>query len=149
MRRPGASYDIRVVGETRRPLRDLYHGLMGLSWPATIAVIVSAFVLANAAFALAYSVVGGVAHLAPGSFFDAFFFSVQTMGTIGYGAMYPESFGANLLVVAEAIVGLTSLAMATGLVFAKFSRPTARVMFTREAVYLSRQRRSHAHVPPR
>ena len=92
------------------------------------------FLFANAAFALAYTVVGGVAHLAPGSFSEAFFFSVQTMGTIGYGAMYPESFGANLLVVAETIVGLTLLALATGLVFAKFSRPTARVMFTREAV---------------
>jgi len=134
IRRPGASYDIRVVGERRRSLRDLYHGLLGLSWTATIAVIVGTFLVANAAFACAYSVVGGVAHLAPGSFSDAFFFSVQTMGTIGYGAMYPESFGANVLVVAEAIIGFTSLALATGLIFAKFSRPTARVIFTREAV---------------
>src|SRR5262249_19599499 len=53
---------------------------------------------------------------------------------IGYGAMYPESFAANLLVVAEAVVGFTLLALATGLLFAKFSRPTARVMFTRDAV---------------
>jgi inward rectifier potassium channel len=134
IRRTGASYDIRVIGEERRPLRDLYHRLIGLSWPSTIAAIAASFLVVNAAFAVAYSVVGGVAHLAPGSFSDAFFFSVQTMGTIGYGAMYPESFGANLLVVAETIVGLTLIALATGLVFAKFSRPTARVMFTREAV---------------
>lgn len=132
--RPGAGYDIRVVGESGPPLRDLYHGLMGLSWTATIAVIASSFLAANVVFALAYAAVGGVAHLRPGSFSDAFFFSVQTMGTIGYGAMHPESLGANLLVVAEAIVGFTLIALATGLIFAKFSRPTARVMFTREAV---------------
>ena len=134
IRRPGAGYEIRVIDDRRRSLRDLYHRLMGLSWPATFTVIACGFLAANAAFALAYCGVGGVAHLAPGSFSDAFFFSVQTMGTIGYGAMYPESFGANLLVVAESIVGCTFLALATGLVFAKFSRPTARVMFTRDAV---------------
>ena len=60
-----------------------------------------------------------------------FFFSVQTMGTIGYGAIYPESFAANCVVVAESIVGLIVTALSTGLVFAKFSRPTARVVFMR------------------
>jgi inward rectifier potassium channel len=134
VRRPGANYEIRVIGDRRRPLRDLYHGIMALSWPATIVFIAGGFLVANAVFALAYFVAGGVAHAVPGSFADSFFFSVQTMGTIGYGAMYPESFTANVLVVVETIVGLTLLALATGLVFAKFSHPTARVMFTREAV---------------
>jgi len=134
IRRPGASYEIRIIGDRQRPLRDLYHGLMALSWPATILLIAGGFLVVNAVFALAYFVAGGVAHALPGSFGDAFFFSVQTMGTIGYGAMYPESFTANVLVVLETIVGLTLLALATGLVFTKFSHPTARVMFTREAV---------------
>jgi len=134
IRRPGASYEIRVIDDRRRPLRDLYHGIMALSWPTTIVFIAVGFLVVNAIFALAYFVAGGVAHAAPDSFSDAFFFSVQTMGTIGYGAMYPESFTANVLVVFETIVGLTLLALATGLVFAKFSHPTARVMFTREAV---------------
>jgi len=134
IQRPGADYEIRVIGQTERPLRDLYYALMRLSWPVTIAAIGIGFLLANAVFALAYTEVGGVAHLQPGSFSEAFFFSVQTMGTIGYGAMYPESFGANVLVVGESMVGLTLVALATGLVFAKFSRPTARIVFTREAV---------------
>jgi inward rectifier potassium channel len=134
IRPTGAAYEIRIVGDRRRPLRDLYHALLRLSWPATIATIAGWFLLANAVFAAGYHTVGGVAHLSPDSFADAFFFSVQTMGTVGYGAMYPESFSANVLVVAETIVGLTLMALVTGLVFAKFSRPTARIVFTREAV---------------
>jgi inward rectifier potassium channel len=130
----GASYEIRIIGDRPRPLRDLYHLLLRLTWPSTIAFIAAWFLIANAAFAAGFYEIGGVAHLPPHSFANAFFFSVQTMGTVGYGAMYPESFGANVLVVAETIVGLTLVALATGLVFAKFSHPTARVVFTREAV---------------
>lgn len=66
----------------------------------------------------------------PGSFLDAFFFSVQTMATIGYGAVYPRTLYANIIVTTEVLVGLLGFAMATGLMFAKFSRPTARVLFS-------------------
>ena len=83
-----------------------------------------------------------MAHAAPASFRDAFFFSVQTMGTIGYGAMFPESTAANVLVVAESITSLTLTALATGLVFAKFSRSTARFMFTERRGDLAGQRRA-------
>jgi inward rectifier potassium channel len=131
---PGADYTIRVVGAEPTPLRDFYHALLRLPWWVTIAAISGVFLLANALFALAFSVVGGIQHAANGSFASAFFFSVQTMGTIGYGAMYPDSTAANVLVVAESITGLTLTALATGLVFAKFSRSTALIMFTRQAV---------------
>jgi inward rectifier potassium channel len=77
---------------------------------------------------------GGVDNARPGSFTDAFFFSVQTMATIGYGTMAPRSFTSNVLVSIEAMSGLTALAVVTGLVFARFSRPTARVRFSRVAV---------------
>jgi inward rectifier potassium channel len=97
-------------------------------------LIALVFLASNTAFALAYCAVGGVAHARPGSLWDAFCFSVQTMGTIGYGAMYPESAWANLLVVGEAIVSFTLTALMTGLVFAKFSRPTARVVFSEKLV---------------
>src|SRR5689334_17684479 len=82
---------VRVVGARRRPLRDLYLGLLALPWTATLAVIAGAFLALNALFAAGYVAVGGVANARPGSFADAFFFSVQTMGTIGYGAMFPSS----------------------------------------------------------
>ncbi len=132
-RPPGADYEIRVVGVGRTPLRDFYHSLLRRSWPTTFAVVAAVFVAANALFAIAYLGTGGIAHAARGSFLQAFFFSVQTMGTIGYGTLYPESTPANTLVVAESVVGILLTAVFTGLVFAKFSRPTARVGFTREA----------------
>lgn len=131
---PGANYEFRVVGEHPRPLLDFYHGMMRLSWIATVGVIGAGFLLVNAVFALGYLVAGGVENAVPGSFADAFYFSVETMGTIGYGAMYPKSDAANVLMVVEAMSSLILTALATGLVFAKFSRPTARFVFTREAV---------------
>jgi len=134
LRQPGADYEIRIVGQRRTPLRDFYHALLQLPWWATISAISGAYLAANAVFALAYLLVGGVEHAAQGSFADAFFFSVQTMGTIGYGAMYPGSTSANVVVVVESIVSLLLTAMSTGLVFAKLSRPTARCAFTRHAV---------------
>ncbi len=130
---PGADYQIHVIGEHPRPLMDFYHGLMRLSWTATLFVVACAFTLTNALFALGFLATGGIAH-SDGTFADAFFFSVQTMGTIGYGAMFPASRAANELVVLESIVSLILTALTTGLVFAKFSRPTARVVFTKEAV---------------
>jgi len=134
VREPGADYEVRIVGGRRTPLRDFYHALLELPWWATIATLSGAFLAANAAFAVAYMLVGGVEHAARGSFLDAFFFSVQTMGTIGYGAMFPGSTWANAIVVIESIVSLILTAVSTGLVVAKFSRPTARVVFTRHAV---------------
>ena len=131
---PGADYEIRLVGVRSSPLRDFYHALLHTPWWVTIFTISLVFVCVNALFALAYLVSGGIAHAAPGSFLDAFFFSVQTMGTVGYGAMYPESRAANFVVVVEAITGLTLTALVTGLVFAKFSRSTARLVFTSDAV---------------
>jgi inward rectifier potassium channel len=130
----GATYGIRVLGDESAPLRDFYHALLRLPWRVTVAAISGVFLAVNAIFAVAYYVAGGIAHARPGSFADAFFFSVETFGTIGYGALYPDSMAANLLMVAESITSLTLTALATGLVFAKFSRSTARLVFTKHAV---------------
>jgi len=134
LRTPGADYTIHVLGDRRAPLRDFYHFLLRRPWHVTIVAISATFLVANAIFAIGYLLTGGVGHARPGSFLDAFFFSVETMGTIGYGALYPESTAANVLMVAESITSLTLTALATGLVFAKFSRSTARIVFSREAV---------------
>lgn len=113
---------------------DLYHQLLTASWPALLGYIMAAYVAANAIFAMVYWIDGGVAGTQRGSFADMFFFSVQTMATIGYGQMAPVSVGANVLVSAEALLGLIGLALVTGLIFAKFSRPTARVRFSQCAL---------------
>lgn len=124
----GEEVIVRGVQPTR--FRDLYHRFLRASWPAALGALVAAFLVANALFAVVYTYAGGVAGARPGSYFDAFAFSVETMATIGYGAMHPESAVAHVLVIAEAIVGLLSTALVTGLVFAKFSQSTARIVFS-------------------
>ena len=115
--------------------RDPYHLLLTLPWPWFLGLVSLGYVVSNALFAVAYLIGGdGIANARPGNFFDAFFFSIQTMASIGYGAMYPKSDYANTLVAIESLVGLMGLAMGTGLAFARFSRPTARVVFSQVAV---------------
>src|SRR5579883_1835116 len=117
---------------------DVYHTLLTVSWRGFFALLSAVYVVFNLVFALLFLIEpGGIANARPGSFLDAFFFSVQTMGTIGYGQMYPQTLYANLLVTLEALLSLTGLALATGLIFARFSRPTARVLFSRNALIAS------------
>ena len=130
--------DTTILGLEDNRVSDLYHSLMRTSWPALLAGVVLVFILINAVFAVIYMLDHGIENARPGSFGDAFFFSVQTMATIGYGKMVPESIVANILVSAEALFGLLGLAMITGLVFAKFSRPTARVRFSQYAIVSNR-----------
>jgi inward rectifier potassium channel len=128
-------YDVVRKGLSHPHWHDPYHLLLTVSWPKFLALTVASYVATNALFALLYLAGGDcIKNARPGSFFDAFFFSVQTMATIGYGALYPQTNYANLLVSLEALVGLLGVAMATGLMFARFSRPTARVLFSRVAV---------------
>jgi inward rectifier potassium channel len=131
----GRTQSERIVrrGLKARPLGDLYHFLMTTSWSRLFLTIVLAYLAANLGFAVLYWLDReGVEHL--DTFGDAFFFSVQTMSTIGYGRLVPTSNFANAIVTVEAAFGLISMAMATGLMFAKFSRPTARVLFSKYAI---------------
>jgi inward rectifier potassium channel len=127
--------NVERVGLHRRHFSDMYHLALTASWPKLALLITAVFLLSNALFALCFLATGdGIEGARPGSFSDAFFFSVQTMATIGYGSLAPKTFAAHVVVTAEALIGLTSFAVATGLLFAKFSRPTARVLFSRVAV---------------
>jgi inward rectifier potassium channel len=101
-----------------------------MRWWSAIALIVLAYLIVNAVFALVYVRVGGIANAHPGSFADAFYFSAQTLATIGYGAMYPASPAANVVVVVETICGLLFTALATGLVFVRFSLTKGRIVFS-------------------
>ena len=130
----GLRGDRAIRGAPTRALDDLYHYLVTVSWPALIGIIALAFIIANLVFAVGYFFDGGVENARYSSFADMFFFSVQTMATIGYGKMVPITLFSNLLVSIEALTGLVALALMTGLVFAKFSRPTARVRFGRYMV---------------
>ena len=125
----GDGFDIHIVGGPRPDMRDLYHALLRVPWWGAMLVIIAAYVLLNALFATLYMGSGGIAN-AEGNFLDSFFFSVQTMGTVGYGTMYPQTRLANFIVVAESIVGLLVTAVATGLVFVRFSHVRPRVAFS-------------------
>jgi inward rectifier potassium channel len=125
---------VEKTGVTSRPLTDLYHYLLTSPWWILFLLILAAYLASNALFAACYVLDGGIDNARPGSFRDAYFFSVQTMATIGYGRMVPVSTFSNIVVTLEALFGLVTLALATGLMFAKFSRPRARVIFSRYAV---------------
>src|SRR5579863_676960 len=123
-----------IHGAPTGVFEDLYHFLVTSSWPALIGLIAGAFTFANLLFAAGYYFDQGIENARTGSFADMFFFSVQTMATIGYGKMEPVTLFSNVLVSIEALTGLLALALMTGLVFSKFSRPTARVRFSRYIV---------------
>jgi len=131
----GSSNVVRLGLPRRSWLNDHYHVLLTASWPAFFAAITALYMVSNALFAVAYLACGDVIENArPGSFVDAFFFSIQTMATIGYGKLIPIGPAANLLVAVEALVGMLGLALAAGLMYARFTRPTAGVLFSSRAV---------------
>ncbi|NJR50516.1 MAG: ATP-sensitive inward rectifier potassium channel 10 [Leptolyngbyaceae cyanobacterium CSU_1_3] len=115
--------------------RDPYHLVLTIPWIGFLLLIAFTYLGTNTLFALAY-VAGGdcIANAQPGSFLDAFFFSVQTLASIGYGAMYPKTVYSNAIVTIEAMFGLVGISVLTGLAFARFSKPTARVVFSKVAV---------------
>jgi len=116
-------------------LRDTYHLILTLSWPGFAGLIFGIYLLINLVFAALYMLnAHAVAEMRPGSFFDAFFFSVETLATVGYGHMYPETFYGHLITMLEIMVGMFGLAVITGLIFVRFSRPTARMHFSKVAV---------------
>ena len=116
-------------------LRDTYHLILTLSWPGFAAVIFGIYFLINLIFAALYMLrPHAIAEMSPGSFSDAFFFSVETLATVGYGHMYPETLYGHLIAMLEIMTGMFGLAVITGLIFVRFSRPTARIQFSKVAV---------------
>ena len=130
---------IKILGLKRRRFGDLYHRLMTVHWFQFFLMAVALYLGVNLVFGVLYWLQpSGLTNARPWSFEDAFFFSVQTLGTIGYGVMSPRSTYTNLLVTAEAFLSIAVTAVGTGLIFSRISRPTARVMFTRQAVVTPR-----------
>ena len=114
--------------------QEPYYLLLTVPWWGFFTLAILAYILVNALFAIGYLLGGDcIANAASGSFADAFFFSVQTLTSIGYGAMYPTTTYAHLLVTVEAFVGIVGIALITGLAFTRFSQPTAKVMFSKVA----------------
>ncbi|WP_144864119.1 ion channel [Hyella patelloides] len=114
--------------------QEPYYLLLTVPWWGFFVLTVLSYITVNGIFALGYLIGGDcIENATSGSFGDAFFFSVQTLTSIGYGAMYPTTAYADILVTTEALVGIVGIALMTGLAFTKFSQPTAKVIFSQVA----------------
>ena len=134
------SFNVERTGQSFIRSLSPYHALLTVSWAKFNSMVVLSYFTVNLLFAAGYMLCGQGALEGSASttfalrFWDAFFFSVQTLATIGYGKMSPSGFASNILVAVEALTGLFGFALATGLLFARFSRPTAKIRFSEKAV---------------
>jgi inward rectifier potassium channel len=132
-------FNVRRRGATWRDVHP-YLFMINTSWPVFMTLIFAGYVIANLVFALIYLEIG-IDHLrgaettsALARFLSAFFFSAQTLTTVGYGSTSPDGFVANLVATVEALLGLMAFAVGTGLLFGRFSRPAARLEFSRQII---------------
>lgn len=126
---------VTMLGARRYDFSDLYHLILTLSWPQFFTIVFLFYLSVNSVFALAFlASPGSIANARPGSFVDAFFFSTETLATVGYGYMNPQTTYGHTVAAIEILFGMMTFAVVTGLVFARFSRPTARVAFSRSVV---------------
>lgn len=133
---------IQAVGRKLAPHEDFYHWVLTLTWPRFFGAVAASFVVANMAFAALFALVPGSVQNANG-FVDCFFFSVETLATIGYGEMAPQGHYAHAVVVVEALGGIVFSAVITGLTFARFARPQARILFSDKIVVGPRDGEPH------
>ena len=134
-RRDSNSVEFLKLNVGGQDWRDPYHWLLTLTWPSFAACLFGSYLLLNVFFACLYCVGGaGVDGMPAGSFPSAFFFSVETLATVGYGHMYPATVYAHLVVTVEIMVGMFGTAVLTGLIFVRFARPAARLLFSRVLV---------------
>ena len=126
---------IRTAGQAFEPLGDLYFALITGSFLRFLLAVALFVLLINTLFAVLYLVSPGcIANARAGSFEDAFFFSVQTFATIGYGIMSPSTLYAHVVVTIESVLGILAVGSFAGIAFARLSRPTARVLFSDKLV---------------
>lgn len=128
-------FEVIKINTGKRDWRDAYHWILSLTWPGFIGLLSGGYLIINLVFAGLYCLGGhGIAEMPEGDFTAAFFFSVQTLATVGYGHMYPTTLYGNVLTTVEIMVGTFGLAVMTGLIFVRFSRPRARIEFTRNII---------------
>jgi len=126
---------IVTYGLHDNPWGDLYHSFMSLNWPTLFFTLAGFFIAFNLAFgSLYYLFPGSVANVEAGSYWGCFFFSVETVATVGYGDMHPQTTAGHILASTEIFIGLMTIAIMTGAMFARFSRPRARFLFARTGI---------------
>jgi inward rectifier potassium channel len=128
-------FQFHQLNANTREWRDVYHWLLSLTWSRFAAVVLAIYLAINLGFAGLY-LLGApcIAGMPPRSYPDAFFFSVETLATVGYGHMYPDSLYGHIIATLEIITGMFGLAVITGIIFVRFSRPSARLEYSRSLV---------------
>jgi inward rectifier potassium channel len=133
------SFNVSRRGTSWRDIHPYLH-LISLPWPSFLALVFAAYLAVNTLFATLYYSLGP-GHLSGGDapqkfdrFLNAFFFSAHTLTTVGYGNIAPGTISANVLAVLEALIGLLGFALVTGVLFGRFSRPSARIGFSELAL---------------
>jgi inward rectifier potassium channel len=127
--------EISTEGIARPIFQDLYHYFMTVSWPQLFGTFAAFFLGFDLLFGFLYHLIPDcIANLNPPGFAGAFFFSVETLATVGYGDMHPQTLYGHVVAMIEIFIGLMSLALITGIMFARFSRPRARFLFTNNVV---------------
>jgi inward rectifier potassium channel len=117
---------------------DISHRCMTASWPAFIAGAVLVFVGFNAVFAVLFWIGDQpISNVAGGKYIDYLYFSIETLSTAGYGDMHPQTHYGHFVAAVELFTGIFSMSLMTGLIFARFSRPNARLLFADNPVISS------------
>jgi inward rectifier potassium channel len=134
---PDGTFNVHRKGTHFRDI-NLYLKLIDTSWPTFFLAVTAVFVAVNIAFAVVYLVIGidqlQGTEREMGPFVNAFFFSVHTLTTVGYGNVFPRGAAANTVSALEAATGLMVFAIMTGLLYGRFSRPSARILFSKNAL---------------
>jgi inward rectifier potassium channel len=129
------SFEFKKKGVSRFDMRDPYHLAVALTWPQFFATLVALYLLVNVVFAILFWLIpGSVANARPHNFGDVFFFSIETLATVGYGEMYPRTLYGHVIAATEIVCGLGFTAIVTGLTFVRFSRPRAKLVFASNPV---------------
>jgi inward rectifier potassium channel len=129
------TYEFVKKGISRFDLRDPYHLAIALTWPQFLAALFVLYIAVNFVFAVLFWLVpGSVANARPGSFGDVFFYSIETLATVGYGDMFPATVYGRVVAGCEIVCGLAFTAILTGLTFVRFSRPRAKIVFAANPV---------------
>jgi inward rectifier potassium channel len=129
------AFDLFTTGASGFDLRDPYHFIATMSWPMFFLCLVVSELLINSGFALLYiAVPGSIANVPGRSFIDAFFFSIETLATVGYGTMVPATRYGHVISAVEIISGIVYTAVVTGVIFIRFSKPKAKIVYAERPV---------------
>jgi inward rectifier potassium channel len=138
--RPDGSFNVRKLHQSFEARANIYHRLIKMHWLKFGLVIVGFYILVNLIFATLYFLIG-IEHLAGVSsednlsnFWEAFFFSSQTLTTVGYGKISPAGYLTSFVAAVEALIGLMLFAIMTGLLYGRFSKPDPKILFSSKAI---------------